>query len=102
VSRVGPNARSLKNEIEKLCVFTATGRESNSPTWLRFARGTNGRAFALGDALATAICRACSSGWTRSFGRRNLIPKKSEIGLLYGLIPKSRAILLLKEMLREG
>ena len=29
-------------------------------------------------------------------------PKKSEIGLLYGLISKVRAILMLKEMLREG
>jgi DNA polymerase III delta subunit len=29
-------------------------------------------------------------------------PQKSEIGLLYGLIGKVRAMLLLKEMLREG
>ena len=29
-------------------------------------------------------------------------PHKSEIGLLYGLISKVRAMLLLKEMLREG
>ena len=28
--------------------------------------------------------------------------RKSEIGLLYGLIAKVRAMLLLKEMLREG
>ncbi len=31
-----------------------------------------------------------------------LDPQKSEIGLLYGLISKVRAMLLLKEMLREG
>jgi DNA polymerase III delta subunit len=31
-----------------------------------------------------------------------LDPQKSEIGLLYGLIAKVRAMLLLKEMLREG
>jgi DNA polymerase III delta subunit len=31
-----------------------------------------------------------------------LDPRKSEIGLLYGLISKVRALLMLKEMLREG
>src|SRR5262249_31182983 len=31
-----------------------------------------------------------------------LDPQKSEIGLLYGLISKVRAMLLLKEMMREG
>ncbi len=31
-----------------------------------------------------------------------LDPQKSEIGLLYGLIGKVRAMILLKEMLREG
>ena len=51
---------------------------------------------------ATAICRACCGGWTRNCGKLKLDSQKSEIGLLYGLISKVRAMLLLKEMLREG
>ena len=104
VSRVGPNARQLESEIEKLCVFRRRpDEESNSPTWRRFVRGTKRRGRSRwATRWATAICRACCKRLDEELWETKLDPKKSEIGLLYGLISKVRAMLLLKEMLREG
>jgi DNA polymerase-3 subunit delta len=103
VSRVGPNARQLENEIEKLCVFAGDRKK------IEFAdvaavctRNKTARAFALGDALGDRdlprlLKRLDEELWETKFDK-----DKSEIGLLYGLIGKVRAMLLLKEMLREG
>ena len=60
------------------------------------------RAFALGDALGNrnlpALLRCLDEElWEMQFDK-----DKSEIGMLYGLISKVRALLMLKEMLREG
>ncbi len=51
---------------------------------------------------ATAICRACCERLDEELWETKFDKDKSEIGLLYGLIGKVRAMLLLKEMLREG
>ena len=51
---------------------------------------------------ATAICRACCKRLDEELWETKFDKDKSEIGLLYGLIGKVRAMLLLKEMLREG
>ena len=103
VSRVGPNARQLENEIEKVCVFTGDRKNIEFDDVAAVcARNKTARAFALGDALGDRdlprlLRRLDEELWETKFD-----PKKSEIGLLYGLISKVRAILLLKEMLREG
>jgi DNA polymerase III delta subunit len=60
------------------------------------------RAFALGDALGDRnlpllLRRLDEELWEMQFDR-----DKSEIGLLYGLIGKVRALLFLKEMVAEG
>jgi DNA polymerase III delta subunit len=65
-------------------------------------RNKMARAFALGDALGDRdlpklLKRLDEELWAVKFDSQ-----KSEIGLLYGLISKVRALLLLKEMLREG
>ena len=103
VSRVGPNPRQLESEIEKLCLFAGNRKE------IEFAdvnavctRNKTARAFALGDALGDRdlprlLRRLDEELWGLRFDSQ-----KSEIGLLYGLIAKVRAMLLLKEMLREG
>jgi DNA polymerase-3 subunit delta len=103
VSRVGPNPRQLENEIEKLCLFAGNRKK------IEFAdvnavctRNKTARAFALGDALGDRdlprlLRRLDEELWGLKFDSQ-----KSEIGLLYGLIAKVRAMLLLKEMLREG
>ena len=65
-------------------------------------RNKQARAFALGDALGDRdlprVLRTLDEElWGLRFDR-----SKSEIGLLYGMISKVRAMLFLKEMLREG
>jgi DNA polymerase-3 subunit delta len=103
VSRVGPNARQLENEIEKLSVFIGGKRKIEFADVAAIcSRNKTARAFALGDALGDRdlprlLKRLDEELWETKFDSR-----KSEIGLLYGLISKVRAMLLLKEMLREG
>jgi len=103
VSRIGPHPRQLDNEIEKLCLFVG-GHERIEAGDVNVVcvRNKTARAFALGDALGDRdlprlLRRLDEELWEVKFDSR-----KSEIGLLYGLIAKVRAMLLLKEMLREG
>jgi len=103
VIRAGLNARQLENEIEKLCVFTGDRKkiELTDVTTI-CAHSKTAKAFALGDALGDRdlprlLKRLDEELWETKFDK-----EKSEIGLLYGLISKVRAMLLLKEMLREG
>ena len=103
VARVGPHPRQLDNEVEKLCLF-AGNRHQIEMDDVNAVCGRNkqARAFALGDALGDRdlprlLRRLDEELWEVKFNSQ-----KSEIGLLYGLIAKVRAILLLKEMFREG
>jgi DNA polymerase-3 subunit delta len=103
VSRVGPNARQLENEIEKLCVFTGSRKNIEFADVAAICfRNKTARAFALGDALGDRDLPRLLKRLDEELWETKFDPKKSEIGLLYGLISKVRAILLLKEMLREG
>jgi DNA polymerase-3 subunit delta len=103
VSRVGPNARQLESEIEKLCVFAGDRKKIEfTDVSAICSRNKTARAFALGDALGDRDLPRLLKRLDEELWETRLDPKKSEIGLLYGLISKVRAILLLKEMLREG
>ena len=103
VSRIGPHPRQLESEIEKLCLFAGDrGQIESGDVNAVCTRNKTARAFALGDALGDRdlprlLRRLDEELWEAKFDS-----KKSEIGLLYGLIAKVRAMLLLKEMLREG
>jgi DNA polymerase-3 subunit delta len=103
VSRVGPNARQLESEIEKLSIFAGEKRKIEFADVAAIcSRNKTARAFALGDALGDRdlprlLQRLDEELWETKFDK-----DRSEIGLLYGLISKIRAMLLLKEMLREG
>lgn len=103
VGRIGPNPRQLDNEIEKLCLFVGDRKQIEvSDVNAVCVRNKTARAFALGDALGDRdlprlLRRLDEELWETKFDS-----KKSEIGLLYGLIAKVRVMLLLKEMLREG
>jgi DNA polymerase-3 subunit delta len=103
VSRVGPNARQLESEIEKVCLFAGDRKtiEFADVTTI-CARNKTARAFALGDALGDRDLPRLLKRLDEELWETKFDPKKSEIGLLYGLISKVRAILLLKEILREG
>ncbi len=103
VNRAGFNARQLENEAEKLCVFTGDRQKIElADVTAICSRNKTAKAFALGDALGDRdlprlLKRLDEELWETKFDK-----DKSEIGLLYGLIGKVRALLLLKEMLREG
>ncbi|MGA2245081.1 MAG: DNA polymerase III subunit delta [Verrucomicrobiota bacterium] len=103
VTRAGANARQLENEAEKLCLFVGERQKIElADVTAVCSRNKTAKAFALGDALGDRdlprlLRRLDEELWETKYDK-----DKSEIGLLYGLIGKVRALLLLKEMLREG
>ena len=103
ISRVGPNARQLDNEIEKLSLYVGDRKEIEFADVAAIcSRNKMARAFALGDALGDRDLPRLLRCLDEELWEVKLDPSKSEIGLLYGLISKVRAMILLKEMLREG
>lgn len=103
VGRVGPNPRQLHNEIEKLTLFIGNRSEITVDDVAAItSRNKAARAFAVGDALGDRDLPRLLKRLDEELWGVKLDPKKSEIGLLYGLIAKVRAMILLKEMLREG
>ena len=103
ITRVGPNARQLYSEIEKLATYAGNRREIEAGDVALLATvNKSGRAFALADALGDRdLPRLLRTLDEELWGMRS-DKQKSEIGILYGLIGKVRAMILLKEMLREG
>jgi DNA polymerase-3 subunit delta len=103
VSRVGPNTRQLASEVEKLTLYVGErGRIEYDDVRAVCIRNKAARAFALGDALGDRNLPELLRRLDEELWEVKLDPKRSEIGLLYGLISKVRAMLLLKEMMREG
>jgi DNA polymerase-3 subunit delta len=103
VECVGPNPRQLDNEIEKLCLFAGErGKIEAMDVSTICTRNKTARAFALGDALGDRNLPRLLQRLDEELWEIKFDSKKSGIGLLYGLIAKIRAMLLLKEMLREG
>ena len=103
VERVGPHARQLETEVEKLCLYV--GSRANieySDVATICTRNKMARAFALGDALGDRDLPRLLARLDEELWEVKLDPDRSEIGLLYGLISKVRAMLLLKQMIREG
>jgi len=103
VSRVGPHPRQLDNEIEKLCLYAGGQKKLEVADVAAICtRNKMARAFALGDALGDRDLPRLLRRLDEELWEIKSSSQKSEIGLLYGLISKVRAMLLLKEMLREG
>ncbi|HXP58885.1 MAG TPA: DNA polymerase III subunit delta [Dongiaceae bacterium] len=103
VNRVGPSARQLDNEIEKLALYAGPRQEIHlADVAAVCTRNKNARAFALGDALGDRNLPRLLRCLDEELWEVKLDPQKSEIGLLYGLIAKVRAMILLHEMVREG
>ena len=103
VASVGPNIRQLNSEVEKLALYVGDRSKIDiSDVAAVVTRNKQARAFALGDALGERdlprLLRCLDEElWAMKFDSR-----KSEIGLLYGLIAKVRAMIFLKEMLQQG
>jgi DNA polymerase III subunit delta len=103
INRVGPNARQLDSEVEKLSLYVGARTEATFEDVSAIAsRNKTAKAFALGDALGDRDVPRLLRRLDEELWEVKLDPQKSEIGLLYGLIAKVRAMLLLKEMVREG
>jgi DNA polymerase-3 subunit delta len=103
VNRVGPHPRQIDNEVEKLCLFTGERKKIEFADVAAICtRNKTARAFALGDALGDRDLPCLLRRLDEELWVVKTDSHKSEIGLLYGLISKVRAMLLLKEMLREG
>jgi DNA polymerase-3 subunit delta len=103
VQAVGPHRQQLASEIEKLCLYVGD-RPAIEVADVRaiVSRNKLARAFAVAEALGERdlprVLRTLDQElWDMKFDK-----DKSEIGLLYGLISKVRALVLMKEVLREG
>ena len=103
VGRVGPNVRQLESEVEKLCLYVGDrGEIEFNDVATICTRNKTARAFALGDALGDRDLPRLLARLDEELWEVKLDPNRSEIGLLYGLISKVRAMLLLKQLIREG
>jgi DNA polymerase III subunit delta len=103
VSRVGPHPRQLDSEVEKLALYAGDRAQIEFEDVTTIcSRNKMARAFALGDALGDRDLPRLLRRLDEELWEVKLDPGKSEIGLLYGLISKIRAMILLKEMIREG
>jgi DNA polymerase-3 subunit delta len=103
VANIGPNARMLDNEVEKLALYAgnrpAIGLEDvNAIT----TRNKHARAFALGDALGDRDLPRLLRCLDEELWEMRTDKDKSEIGLLYGLITKIRVLIFLKELIDSG
>ncbi len=103
INRAGASSRLLSNEAEKLTLYMGNRKQVElADVTAICTRTKTARAFALGDALGDRDLPRLLRCLDEELWEVNLDPQRSEIGLLYGLIAKVRAMLLLKEMLREG
>jgi len=103
IESVGPNSRELANEVEKTSLYVGD-RKQITPADVAavVTRNKQARAFALGDALGDRNLPRLLRTLDEELWSMKFDSQRSEIGLLYGLITKVRAMLFLKEMMREG
>ena len=100
---VGPQPRLLSSEVEKLVLFAgARTRIEAGDVAAIVTRNKQARAFALGDALGERDLAAVLRCLDQELWEIRRDTKRNEIGLLYGLIGKVRALLLVKEMMAQG
>jgi DNA polymerase III subunit delta len=105
VARVGPNARSLASEAEKVALYCGDRAEVTAADVRAItARQKTAKAFALGEALGErdlgrALRALDEELWEI---RAGIDKKKTEVGLLYGMISKVRMLIFLKELVAGG
>ncbi len=103
IEAVGPNVRQLMNEIEKLTVYRGDGgRIESSDVEAVVSRQRQAKAFALSEAVGERDLPRALRLLEEELWSMKTDSKKSEIGLLYGLISKVRLLLLVKEFTRLG
>jgi DNA polymerase-3 subunit delta len=103
VNLVGPNLHQLESEVEKLASFAgARPGITRADVESVVSRNKQARAFALADAVGDRdlprVLRTLDGElWAMQSDR-----ERSEIGLLYGILSKVRAMLLAREMAAAG
>ncbi len=103
VTNVGPNRRQLTSEVEKLSLYVGErARIEVADIHAIITRNKQARAFALGEALGDRDLPKLLRTLDEELWEMKFDNQKSEIGILYGLISKVRALIFVKEMLREG
>jgi len=103
VTFVGPQARLLSSEVEKLVLYAGSRTPIQAGDVAAIVtRHKQARAFALGDALGDRDLAAVLRCLDQELWEVRRDSKRSEIGVLYGLISKVRALLLVKEMVAQG
>jgi DNA polymerase-3 subunit delta len=103
VNSIGPNHRQIESEVEKLSLFAGDRAEIGlADVKAIVTRNKQARAFAVGDALGDRDLPRLLRTLDEELWAMKSDSKKTEIGLLYGLISKVRVMIFLKEMLREG
>ncbi len=103
VNRVGPHSQHLANEVEKLCLYVGERNEIGlREVSAVITRNKQARAFAVSEALGDRDLPRLLRTLDEELWDMKSDKQKSEIGLLYGLITKVRAMILLKEIIREG
>jgi DNA polymerase-3 subunit delta len=103
VADVGPNNRLLTNEVEKLALFCGK-RDSveEADVDAIVTRSKGAKAFALADALGARDLPRLMRTLDNELWSMHTDSKKTEIGILFGLITKVRTMIFLREMMREG
>ena len=103
VNSVGPHRQQLANEVEKLSLYVGERPEIGlADVQAVVTRNKQARAFPLADALGDRHLPRLLRSLDEALWEIQFDSQKSEIGLLYGLIAKVRAMLLLQEMVQQG
>ena len=103
VANVGPNSRQLHNEVEKLSLSVGDRPKITAADVERIVtRNKQSRAFALADALGERNLPKLLKRLDEELWEVRLDSSRSEIGLLYGIISKVRAMIFLKELVARG
>ncbi|NBV22381.1 MAG: DNA polymerase III subunit delta [Proteobacteria bacterium] len=104
VANVGPNAAQLNSEVEKLAAYVGTNPDIElADVDAIVTRNKQARAFALADALGDRdLPKLLRTLDEELWEIRLKVERKSEIGLLYGLISKVRVMIFLQEMVKSG
>lgn len=104
VANVGPHAAQLHSEVEKLAAYAGARADiALADVDAIVTRNKQARAFALADALGDRNLPVLLKTLDEELWEVRLkVGKKSEIGLLYGLISKVRVMIFLQEMIKAG
>jgi DNA polymerase III subunit delta len=103
VNNIGPNRRQMTSEIEKLALYLGDRAEvALADVRAIITRNKQARAFALAEALGDRDLPRLLRTLDEELWEMKFDSAKSEIGILYGLISKVRAMIFVKEMMREG